>query len=66
MDGLINNKLKKYKTQFIPVDSEHFSLWYGLQNLDTKNRTNLYSQHLVVHLKIHQFTSSNQLMLREQ
>ncbi len=34
--NLINNKLKKYKTEFIPVDSEHFSLWYGLQNLDTK------------------------------
>ena len=23
----INNKLKKYKTNFIPLDSEHFSIW---------------------------------------
>ena len=25
--NLINKKLKKYKTKFIPVDSEHFSIW---------------------------------------
>ena len=30
--NLINNKLKKYKTSFIPVDSEHFSIWYALKN----------------------------------
>ena len=35
--GLINNELKKNKTNFIPVDSEHFSIWYGLQNLNYKN-----------------------------
>ena len=35
--NLINKELKKNKTQFIPVDSEHFSLWYGLQNLKIKN-----------------------------
>jgi 1-deoxy-D-xylulose-5-phosphate reductoisomerase len=35
--GLINKELKKYKTQFIPVDSEHFSIWYGLQNLKIRN-----------------------------
>ena len=29
-----NKKLKKYKTNFIPVDSEHFSLWYGMNSLD--------------------------------
>ena len=40
--NLINNKLKKYKTEFIPVDSEHFSLWYGLQNLDTKRIEKIY------------------------
>ena len=28
--NLINSELKKYKTKFIPVDSEHFSIWYGL------------------------------------
>ena len=30
--NIINNKLKKYKTNFIPVDSEHFSIWYALKN----------------------------------
>ena len=40
--NLINKELKKNKTQFIPVDSEHFSLWYGLQNLKTKNIENIY------------------------
>ena len=29
--NLINKKLKKYNTEFIPVDSEHFSLWFGLK-----------------------------------
>ncbi len=33
--GLIAQELKKNKTKFIPVDSEHFSLWYGLKNIDT-------------------------------
>jgi 1-deoxy-D-xylulose-5-phosphate reductoisomerase len=27
--SLISKNLKKYNTQFIPVDSEHFSIWYG-------------------------------------
>ena len=40
--NLINKELKKNKTQFIPVDSEHFSLWYGLQNLKIKNIENIY------------------------
>ncbi len=34
---LISNELKKNKTNFIPVDSEHFSMWYGLQNFSPKN-----------------------------
>ena len=29
--NLIQKKLLKYKTQFIPVDSEHFSLWFALK-----------------------------------
>jgi len=29
---LINNKLKKYNTKFIPIDSEHFSIWKLIQN----------------------------------
>ena len=40
--NLIDKELKKNKTQFIPVDSEHFSLWYGLQNLKIKNIENIY------------------------
>jgi 1-deoxy-D-xylulose-5-phosphate reductoisomerase len=34
---LIKKELKKNRTEFIPVDSEHFSLWYGLQNLKSKS-----------------------------
>jgi len=29
---LIHSKLIKYKTKFIPIDSEHFSIWSLLQN----------------------------------
>ena len=32
--NLIKKELKKNKTEFIPVDSEHFSLWYGLKNIN--------------------------------
>tara|TARA_B100001057_G_C22852457_1_gene951468 strand:+ start:799 stop:1962 length:1164 start_codon:yes stop_codon:yes gene_type:complete len=35
--NLINKELKKNKTEFIPVDSEHFSIWYGIQNIDIVN-----------------------------
>ena len=30
--NLISKELKKYKTNFIPVDSEHFTIWYALKN----------------------------------
>ena len=40
--NLINKELKKNKTQFIPVDSEHFSLWFGLQNLKIKKIEKMY------------------------
>jgi len=40
--NLINKELKKNKTQFIPVDSEHFSLWFGLQNLKINNIEKMY------------------------
>ena len=30
--NLISSELKKYKVKFIPVDSEHFSTWYGIKN----------------------------------
>ena len=35
--NLIQTELKKHKTEFIPVDSEHFSIWYGLKNFKTIN-----------------------------
>ncbi len=31
--NLIEKKLKKHKTNFIPVDSEHFSIWYATKNI---------------------------------
>ncbi len=31
---LIEKNLKKFKTNFIPVDSEHFSIWYALRDID--------------------------------
>jgi 1-deoxy-D-xylulose-5-phosphate reductoisomerase len=34
---IINKVLKKFKTQFVPVDSEHFSIWYALKNDNIKN-----------------------------
>ena len=30
--NLLNKELKRNNTKFIPVDSEHFSIWYALQN----------------------------------
>jgi len=35
--NLIQTELKKNKTEFIPVDSEHFSIWYGLKNFKNNN-----------------------------
>ncbi len=32
--NLIENKLKKYNTNFIPVDSEHFSIWSLIRNVN--------------------------------
>jgi len=34
--NLIKRELKKHKTNFVPVDSEHFSIWYSL-NHNKKN-----------------------------
>ena len=30
----IEKRLNKHKTKFVPVDSEHFSIWYALQNIE--------------------------------
>ena len=32
---LIKKELNKNKTEFVPVDSEHFSIWYGLKRNNT-------------------------------
>jgi len=40
--NLIFNELKKYKTEFIPVDSEHFSIWYGLKNYKNINLEKIF------------------------
>ena len=39
---LINKELKKNKTKFIPVDSEHFSLWFGINNILMKKVEKIY------------------------
>ena len=31
---LIEKRLNKHKTEFIPVDSEHFSIWYALKDIE--------------------------------
>ena len=38
----INNKLKKYKTNFIPLDSEHFSIWSLIKKSDHKMISKIY------------------------
>ncbi len=40
--NLINKELKKNKTQFIPVDSEHFSIFSLLQNKSKKEISKIY------------------------
>ncbi len=39
---LIQKELKKNKTEFIPVDSEHFSVWYALRDIDKKLIEKIY------------------------
>ncbi len=40
--GLIKKELRKNETEFIPVDSEHFSLWYGLKNINNNIIEKIY------------------------
>ena len=40
--NLIKKEIIKNKTKFIPVDSEHFSIWYGLKN----NNDNIFKVYL--------------------
>ena len=40
--NLIQHELVKNKTKFVPVDSEHFSLWYALKNLPSSEIEKVY------------------------
>ena len=40
--NLISKNLLKYKTKFIPVDSEHFSIWYTLKNYKKMNINQIF------------------------
>jgi 1-deoxy-D-xylulose-5-phosphate reductoisomerase len=40
--NLIKKDLRKYKTHFIPVDSEHFSIWSLLDNIKKNNFEKIY------------------------
>jgi len=40
--NLLSNELKKNKTKFVPVDSEHFSIYYALKNNLTTNIETIY------------------------
>ena len=39
---LIKKELKKYNTQFVPIDSEHFSIWSLLSNNNSKEIKKIY------------------------
>ena len=39
---LIKKELKKYKTNFIPVDSEHFSIWSDIKSSNINNIKKIY------------------------
>ena len=40
--SLISNNLKRYKTKFIPIDSEHFSIWSLIENTKDENIEKIY------------------------
>jgi 1-deoxy-D-xylulose-5-phosphate reductoisomerase len=40
--NIIKKDLKKYKTEFVPVDSEHFSAWFGIQGFSIKEIDKIY------------------------
>ena len=39
---LIRSELNRYKTEFIPVDSEHFSAWFGLKGHNISSVEKIY------------------------
>ena len=40
--NLIKKQLASSKTEFVPVDSEHFSIWYALKNINVNNIERIY------------------------
>ena len=40
--NIIDKRLKKNKTNFIPVDSEHFSIWYALRGNNNSELEKIY------------------------
>ncbi len=40
--NILNKELKKNKTDFIPLDSEHFSIWSLIRSENTKNIKKIY------------------------
>ena len=40
--NIIKKNLKRYKTDFIPVDSEHFSAWFGIKGFSIKEINKIY------------------------
>ena len=40
--NLIQKELKKHKTSFVPIDSEHFSIWSLLNGFDSSNIEKIY------------------------
>ena len=40
--NLIKRELKKHNTDFVPVDSEHFSIWSLLSNNNSKEIKKIY------------------------
>ncbi len=40
--NIINKELKKHKTYFVPVDSEHFSIWYSIKNKQKNNINKIF------------------------
>ena len=40
--SFIKKELQKYKVDFVPVDSEHFSIWFGLKNLNINTVKKIY------------------------
>ena len=40
--SIIKKDLKKYKTEFVPVDSEHFSAYFGIKGFSIKEINKIY------------------------